>query len=56
MLKAGWLEAEWGLSSRSRQVRVYRLTSEGREQLDRKVSAFERLLSGITNVMRPIES
>ena len=56
MLKAGWLSAEWGLSARNREVRVYRLTPAGRKQLEKKVSAFERLLSGITKVMKPSES
>ena len=56
MLKAGWLSAEWGLSARNREVRVYKLTAAGRKQLERKVSAFERLLAGITKVMRASES
>jgi PadR family transcriptional regulator PadR len=53
MLKAGWLTAEWGLSERNREVRVYKLTRDGRKQLERKVAAFERLLTGITKVLRP---
>jgi PadR family transcriptional regulator PadR len=53
MLKAGWLSAEWGLSQHSRKVRVYKLTREGRKQLERKVSAFERLLEGVLKVLRP---
>lgn len=56
MLKSGWLAAEWGVSARSRQVRIYKLTAAGRKQLERKVSAFERLLAGITKVMRASES
>jgi len=56
MLKAGWVAAEWGVSARNREVRVYRLTPAGRKQLEKKVSAFDRLLSGITKVMRPRES
>lgn len=56
MLKAGWLEAEWGVSARNRKVRIYRITAAGRKQLDRKVSAFERLLAGFTRVMRASES
>jgi len=56
MLKAGWVAAEWKTSSNNRRVRAYRLTRDGRKQLERKVSAFERLLSGITRVMRPHES
>jgi len=56
MLRAGWLSAEWGLSARKREVRVYKLTAAGRKQLERKVNAFERLLAGITKVMRASES
>ena len=56
MLKAGWLAAEWGVSARNRQVRIYKLTAAGRKQLEQKVSAFERLLSGINKVMRASES
>jgi PadR family transcriptional regulator len=56
MLKAGWLSAEWGLSARNREVRLYKLTAAGRKQLERKVSTFERLLAGITKVMRASES
>jgi PadR family transcriptional regulator PadR len=55
MLKAGWLSAAWGTSSRNRRVRIYRLTAAGRKQLDQKVTAFERLLRGITKVLRPAE-
>jgi transcriptional regulator len=56
MLKAGWVSAEWGVSARNREVRIYRLTAAGRKQLERKVDAFERLLAGITKVMRASES
>ncbi len=56
MLKAGWLAAEWGLSVRNRRVRVYKITPAGRKQLERKVSSFDRMLEGITRVMRPVES
>jgi transcriptional regulator len=56
MLKAGWLVAEWGVSSRNRRVRIYKVTALGRKHLARKVSAFERLLQGITKVLRPRES
>lgn len=56
MLKAGWVTAEWGMSSRNREVRIYKLTAAGRKRLERKVSAFERLLAGIMKVMRAQES
>jgi PadR family transcriptional regulator PadR len=56
MLKAGWVSAEWGVSSRNRRVRVYKITATGRKQLAREVSSFERMLEGIAKVMRPGES
>ena len=48
--------AEWGISSRNRKVRTYRITPEGQAQLDREVSSFERILAGIARIMRPAES
>lgn len=56
MLKAGWVHAEWGLSARNRKVRVYKVTPAGRKQLERQISSFERMLAGITRVMRPAQS
>jgi transcriptional regulator len=56
MLKAGWVSAEWGLSARNRKVRVYSITRAGRRQLERQVSSFERMLKGISRVMRPAQS
>jgi PadR family transcriptional regulator, regulatory protein PadR len=56
MLKAGWVSAEWGLSARNRKVRVYKITPAGRRQLEREVSSFERMLKGISRVMRPAQS
>lgn len=52
MLKAKWVTAEWGLSARNRRVRIYRITPLGRKQLERKVSAFERMLEGIARAMK----
>ena len=56
MLKAGWVAAEWGVSARNRQVRIYKILPAGRKQLEREISSFERMLDGIARVMRPSES
>jgi PadR family transcriptional regulator PadR len=56
MLKAGWVRAEWGVSPRNRKVRVYKITPAGRKQLEQQISSFERMLEGITRVMRPAQS
>ena len=56
MLKAGWVKAEWGISSTNRRVRTYQLTPEGRRHVEREVSAFERMLKGITRVLSPVKT
>jgi len=56
MLKAGWLSAEWGVSTRNRRVRVYRITPAGRKKLAHEVSAFERMLEGFRRVMGTAQS
>src|SRR5919204_6030529 len=43
MLVKGWLAAEWGISENNRRARFYRLTPEGRKQLDRESKEFDRL-------------
>ena len=52
MLKAGWVTAEWGISDSKRRIRIYKLTPEGCQQLERKISSFERMMEGISKVMR----
>ena len=56
MLKAGAVAAEWGLSARNREVRIYKITPAGRKQLERETSSFERMLAGIARVMKPVRS
>jgi transcriptional regulator len=51
MLKEGWVQAEWGLSATNRKVRLYRLTKAGATHLQHEVSAFERMLRGISQVL-----
>jgi transcriptional regulator len=53
MLKAGWVKAEWAVSATNRRVRVYQLTREGRQHVQREVSSFERMLEGISRVLAP---
>jgi DNA-binding PadR family transcriptional regulator len=53
MLKAGWVKAEWGISTTNRRVRTYQLTPAGRKHVETEVSRFERMLKGITRVLAP---
>lgn len=56
MLKAGWIDCEWGMSPRNRKVRIYRITRAGRKRLESEISSFEQMLEGIARVMRPVRS
>ncbi|HKF54110.1 MAG TPA: PadR family transcriptional regulator [Blastocatellia bacterium] len=52
MLIKGWLKAEWGISENNRKAKFYRLTPEGRKQLDKEAAEFDRLVRSIQLVMR----
>ncbi len=52
MLVKGWLKSQWGISENNRKARFYRLTPEGRKQLDRETGQFGRLVRAIQLVMR----
>jgi transcriptional regulator len=52
MLVKGWLAAQWGISENNRKARFYRLTPEGRKQLEREAGDFDRLVRAIHLVMR----
>jgi DNA-binding PadR family transcriptional regulator len=52
MLVKGWLTSEWGVSENHRKARFYRLTPEGRNQLDKEAGEFDRLVRAIRLVMR----
>jgi transcriptional regulator len=52
MLVKGWLASSWGVSENNRKARFYRLTAEGRRQLELEAGEFERLAKAIRLVMR----
>ena len=54
MLVKGWLASEWGVSENHRKARFYRLTREGRKQLERETGEFDRLVRAIQLVMRTV--
>src|SRR3981081_3689434 len=51
MLVKGWLAAEWGISENNRKARFYRLTPDGRKQLEREAKEFDKLIHAIQLVM-----
>jgi transcriptional regulator len=54
MLVKGWLKAEWGISENNRKARFYRLTAEGRKQLEKEAAEFDRMVRAIQLVMRTV--
>jgi PadR family transcriptional regulator PadR len=55
LLNEELVQAEWGVSSTNRRVRIYQLTPAGAKHLDREVSSFEQMLKGISRVLAPGE-
>jgi PadR family transcriptional regulator, regulatory protein PadR len=55
LLKEKLLQAEWGISSTNRRVRIYTLTPAGARHLEREVQSFERMLEGIMRVLAPVQ-
>jgi PadR family transcriptional regulator, regulatory protein PadR len=56
LLRRELVKAEWGLSARNRKVRCYTLTAAGRKHLADEIAGFERLLTGITRILNPVQS
>ncbi len=52
MMVKGWLKAEWGVSENNRKARFYRLTPEGRKQLEQEAAEFDHMVRAIQLVMR----
>jgi DNA-binding PadR family transcriptional regulator len=48
----GWATAEWGFSETGRKVRFYRLTADGRKQLQDELAAYNRVHDAIQAVLR----
>lgn len=49
--RKGWIEAEWGLSENNRKVKFYRLTDEGRKQLQVEVTTWQRYATAVAKVL-----
>ena len=47
----GWIAAEWGLSDNNRRARYYKLTPQGRQQLRREVSSWDRFAAAVSKVL-----
>lgn len=52
ILVKGWVTSEWGISETNRKVRFYRLTREGRKQLEAELSEYGRVHEAIQTILR----
>ncbi|MGJ5819755.1 PadR family transcriptional regulator [Paludibaculum fermentans] len=55
MLKSGLVQADWGVSSTGRRVRIYEISEAGAMHLAQEVRSFERMLEGIRLVLAPVK-
>jgi transcriptional regulator len=53
MERAGWIEAEWGVSDKGRRAKFYHLTADGRRQLDQEVGFWQRYAEAVFKVLEP---
>lgn len=53
MLVKGWVKANWGITAENRRARYYRLTPQGRRQMEREVSQFESVMHAVARVIEP---
>jgi transcriptional regulator len=52
MLIKGWIVGEWGKTKDNRRARYYRLTANGRKQLEREMETYQRVARAIGLVLR----
>ena len=50
--RRGWIASEWGASENNRRAKFYRLTDEGRAQLDVETERWHRLSGAVAQVLR----
>lgn len=51
MTRKGWIQGEWGRSENNRRAKFYRLTAEGKRQLQEQVSGWQRLASAVSQAI-----
>ncbi|HVG09414.1 MAG TPA: PadR family transcriptional regulator [Thermoanaerobaculia bacterium] len=46
-----WIESEWGVSENNRKAKFYRLTDDGRKQLQLELSTWQRYATAVSKVL-----
>jgi PadR family transcriptional regulator, regulatory protein PadR len=47
----GWVDGEWGVTPNKRRARIYRITRDGRKQLERETERYTQITLAIARVM-----
>jgi len=53
LIKRGWISFEVGTSENNRRAKFYTLTAEGRRQLTRETSKWDKFAGAIARILRP---
>lgn len=56
LIRRGWIRAEEGVSENNRKAKFYRLTPNGRKQLEVENSRWEKFARAVARIMRPADS
>ena len=52
MEQSGWISSEWALTETNRRAKYYKLTTQGRRQLEQAQESFDQLVKGVRAVLR----
>ena len=52
MEQSGWIESEWAISETNRRAKYYKLTAQGRRELQQAEESFDQLVKGVRAVLR----
>jgi transcriptional regulator len=52
MEQNGWIASEWATTETNRRAKYYKLTSQGRRQLQHAEESFDQLVRGVRAVLR----
>ena len=53
--KQKWIAADWKITENKQRAKYYRLTAAGKKQLEREESRWNRLVSAMARLVRPVE-
>ena len=52
MEQSNWIAAEWAMTETNRHAKYYKLTAQGRRQLEIAQESFDQLVKGVRAVLR----